>query len=406
MMTVRSVVRGGIALLALAAVACGEGAATSTDASGDAAPVTGAAVKRAALESWVANVIQPTYTEFRAAAAALEAAAADLAEDPTDARREAAQDAWRAAMVVWQRAEVFQFGPAGVMGKVQGGEDLRDAIYSWPLVNRCRVDQETAEQSYVDVAGFASEPVNVRGLDALEYLLWNEDAGNACAPNSTLNTSGAWAALSAAEVTARRAAYAHTLSQLLVGHADALVAAWQVAPGTFGTELVTAGEGSAAFMNLQEALNAVSDALFYVDQQTKDAKLARPAGLANCAEATCPDAVESPFARASKEQILANLRGFQAFYLGAPAGEEGTGFDDILVAVGAETLAADMATRIEDAITAVAAIPGTLTEALAADRDAVVAAHAAVKGVTDLLKTQFLSVLDLEPPASAASDND
>ena len=46
----------------------------------------------------------------------------------TKAERDAAKAAWRTAMTSWQRAEVYQLGPAGIMGQIAGGEDLRDAI--------------------------------------------------------------------------------------------------------------------------------------------------------------------------------------------------------------------------------------------------------------------------------------
>jgi hypothetical protein len=65
-----------------------------------------------------------------------------------------------------------------------------------------------------------------------------------------------------------------------------------------------------------------------------------------------------------------------------------------------------MAGQIDAAIAAAGDIPGTLEEALAADRASVVAAYDAVKAVTDTLKSQFLTVLGLDIPDGAAGDND
>ena len=61
---------------------------------------------------------------------------------------------------------------------------------------------------------------------------------------------------------------------------------------SFGEELSTPGSPTSRFTTVQEALNAVSDALFYLDKMTKDAKLGTPLGLINCESETCPEVVE------------------------------------------------------------------------------------------------------------------
>ena len=108
--------------------------------------------------------------------------------------------------------------------------------------------------------------------------------------------------------------------------------------------------------------------------------------------------------------MLANLRGFQALFLGAPAGTDAYGFDDLLVEVGATDLSAKMVRELDAAIAAVEAVPGTFDEALALDnaagQAAFLVAYDAVKLVCDDLKTQFLTVLDLELPNRLDADND
>ncbi len=357
------------------------------------------------------RVMLPNYREFAARAAALEAASAQWAGSGSEAERAAAQAAWRAANEVWQRAELHSLGPAGMNLSVAGGLDLRDEIYAWPLVNRCRVDQETVARVWETPGALAAEAVNARGLGALEYLLFRADAGNACAPLSTLNTDGSWAALGDAEVASRRAAYAREAARLVREAADALVAAWEPSQGGFVTQLSSAGTTSALFSSSQAGLNAVSDAMLYLEEAVKDMKLAAPGGLStDCVAMTCPELLEAPVAHASKESVRANLRGFEALFLGAPAGTEAYGFDDLLVEVGAGALAATMRAALAAALAAVDAVPGTFDEALApgnaAGQAAFVAAYDAVKALTDAQKTQFLTVLDLELPNRLDADND
>jgi predicted lipoprotein len=367
--------------------------------------------RRMLVAGLVERVMLPNYRDFAARAAALESATQQWATSGAAADRGAAQAAWRAANEAWQRAELHSVGPAGMNLSVAGGMDLRDEIYAWPLVNRCRVDQETVARVWETPGALAAEAVNARGLGAIEYLLFRDDGGNACAPLSTLNTDGSWAALGDAEVATRRAAYAREAARLVREKADALVAAWEPTGGGFATQLSSAGTTSTLFRSSQAGLNAVSDAMLYLEEDVKDMKLATPGGLStDCVAMTCPELLEAPVARASKESVLANLRGFEALFLGAPAGTEAYGFDDLLVEVGAGTLASSMRTELVAALAAVDAVPGTFDEALApgntAGRAAFVAAYDAVKRLTDLQKTQFLTVLDLELPNRLEADND
>lgn len=367
---------------------------------GTTPPPPDAGLRRETAASLGRDVVLPTLREFATAAAALEAAASAWSASGASAERDAARDAWRAAMDVWQQAEAMQVGPAGPMGTTVGGEDLRDEIYSWPIVNPCRVDQELVEGAYADVDAFAAENVNVRGLDALEYLLFYEGTTNQCSALSAINSDGSWDAI-VGELPTRRAAYAATAAALVRRAADDLVGRWE---GGFLDALATAGAGSEVFPTAQEALNALSDALFYLDKETKDMKLAEPAGLApNCMTETCPELRESRWANYSMPNIRNNLRGFRRIFEGSV---DGRGFDDMLSDVGAGGVAAQMATLLDAADARAAEVTPDVPTALAADANALLPTYEAIKAVTDLLKTEFVTALDLEVPRRAEGDND
>lgn len=85
----------------------------------------------------------------------------------------------------------------------------------------------------------------------------------------------------------------------------------------------------------------------------------------------------------------------------------GLGFDDMLAAVGQDQMAREMADGITAAIAAADAVQGDdLAAALTSQRPQVDALYTAVKAVTDRLKTDFMSVLDLEIPRRIEGDND
>ncbi len=402
----------GCLILALTVFGCGDGDSGPDDTAGNndannVANNTSSDTRQALLANIGQNVILSTYADFITQMEALESATGAFSQDPSAQNLSAAQDAWRAAITVWQHAEVFQLGPAGLMDSVAGGEDIRDDIYSWPFVNRCRVDQEIVEGAYEDPSAFAAEPINVRGLDAMEYLLFNDTDQNDCTPNSGINRDGDWNALGDVDaIRARRAQYAHTLAGLSLQRARDLHDAWANDGGNFLSQLSTAGNGSSTYRSAQEALNALSDAMFYVEKETKDMKLAEPAGLANCDTDFCPEARESLFADHSKEHILANVIAFRQIYHGGDVEGDGIGFDDLLIEAGAEDLNTEMTTKLAQAQEAIEAIEGTMAQALADNPEQVVEAYNLLQDAMTLFKTQFLSILDLELPQRAEGDND
>lgn len=398
--------RRSLAFALVLALSCGDddsgtGSDSGTDSASDSAidAMEEGNVRLMTVQSLARDVILAGYRDFVPVAEALESAAAEAVATPGEETLEAARDAWRDAMTIWQQLEAMQVGPAGAADRTTAGEDLRDEIYSWPIVNACRVDQELVSGDYADVDTFAMEVVNVRGLDAMEYLLFYEGDENACESLSAINRDGTWDAV-LEEIPMRRLAYAATAATLVRRSAETLVARWDE---EFLDEISTSGTTSETFPTAQDALNAISDALFYIDKETKDMKVAEPGALSDECAADCADLRESRYANHSVPHVSNNLRGFQRIFLGA---DEGLGFDDLLVGVGQAELATQMTDAIANAITVAEAITDDIPTLLDADAEGLVPLHAAIKAITDLLKAQFLTALDLEAPMRAETDND
>lgn len=325
------------------------------------------------------------------------------------AASEGARAAWREAMDAWQVAELFQFGPAAVAG-VPGGRDLRDQIYGWPLFSRCLVEQTLVARGYERPGFAATEVISARTLGAGEYLLFHEGTDNACSPTLAINTSGAWQALAPEELAARKRAYAAVVSAGVLARARELVRAWAPDGEDFGRALATAGAGSAVYRSAQEALNGVSDALFYVDIRVKDRKVGPPVGRRDCMARTCPELLESRFAGRAKDNVRRNLEGARALLFGcAPVGGggEGLGFDDLLSARGQSALVERLRAQLAAVEAALEAVPGErFEEALGSDLASMFRLHDALGALVITLKTQFTGVLDLTVPAATATDND
>jgi len=361
------------------------------------------AVTRATLLDAITTCNLDLLDAFQKAAQEFAAAAAEAKTNP--ASRAKAQGAWTKAIDLWQKAEPFQFGPAGP-SNAPGGQGLRDTIYSWPLVSRCLVEQNIVSKAYENPDFGTTALINMRGLAAAEYLLFYGGTDNACSPSTAINGTGSWAAISADDLAARKAAYASSVASGVATMAGKLLGAWRPGEGDFASQLRSPGQGGSVYTNEQMALNAVSDAMFHVETHVKDLKLARPLGIMDCTAVTCPEAVESRFAGRSRTHVRNNLVGFRMLMSGCNEGE-GVGFDDVLVGIGATALAQKMNADVNAAIVAADAVPGDdLAQALAQNPESVEQLHAAVKRITDSLKTEFVTVLDLELPKLLEGDND
>ncbi len=383
---------GGLAAGGLAWQACG-----APGAAGDTAL---AAAVSDALAAVGPSVVLPALADAREAATALQAAVQAWQQSGDAADRAAAQDAWRDTMRAWQRVEVLQIGPAASSLTAVAGVDLRDEVYSWPTTNPCRVDQETVAGGYADAAFFDENLVNAYGLDALETVLFG-DAGNACPGQVDINADGTWDALGPEGVDAARADYAEVLVGGVVDRVGGLEQTWSPSGGDFSGQLALTNAAT-PYASEQEALNAVFDALFYLETRTKDRKVAQPLGLRDCATERCPDDVELARSDAGLDAVIANIEGFRLLFTGG----DDIGLDDVLVELGHGDLAADLLDRTDAALAAARAVEGPLEEAVVARPEQVEALNDALKAVADLLKGDLATVLSLEVPSEAAGDND
>ena len=354
------------------------------------------------------SVVLPALEGFADDAAALTDALerwqAALASGGGDAELAEARAAWGDAMFTWEQLELMQLGPIGAVVAAEGsvvtpgGEGLRDEIYSWPTINTCRVDQETAIESWGSDGFFTENLVTTYGLDALEHLLFAELA-TVCPGQVPPASDGSWDALGEAGVLANRADYALAVSGELERVAGDLVDAWSPDGGDFSGTLAVAG---APYEDEQDALNAVFHALFYLETVSKDRKLARPLGLQDCGEASCPEDVELLASGAGAPALHANLLGFEALLTGGG----GAGLDDVLVDLGHGDLADTLQADLTAAIALAAALDRPLDEAVVDSPAEVEALYDAVKAVTDTLKGDLATVLLLEIPSEASGDND
>ena len=176
---------------------------------------------------------------------------------------------------------------------------------------------------------------------------------------------------------------------------------WSAEGGNYSGHLARSTEDT-PYASDQEALNAVFDALFFLEKTTKDVKLAKPLGVLDCSDDICPDDVEGLLSQSSLISLEANILGFNELFHGG----DGVGMDDQLVEVGHGDLSEQITSDIDEALEALAAIEGPLDDAILERYDTVDAFYEALRDVTDVLKGDLATVLALQIPAEATGDND
>ncbi|MGE0803333.1 MAG: imelysin family protein [Lautropia sp.] len=405
----RLVWAGSLITAALVVGSCGGGGG-STPTPAPAPGPGGSAdddARRAVLADLGEDLILPVLRALDTRAQALSAAVDALAAAPADAAaRTAAQAGWRSAMTEVQRADVLQIGP-GAFVTDPGGRGLRLKIYSFPQFNACGIHSA----AYADQAVDDATPLDRTGMGAVEYLLFADADDAACPPAGGVDGQ------------AKRAQHAARLVRRIAEVATQLRNAWEPAGGNFLAQLSTAGSGSMTFSTPQMAMDALASAIFYFEKQTKDRKTSAPTGITaaevvECPTVSCPHLAESPYARHSLENIQANTQTFREVFTGVDGGR---GLNALMEGVGRGDLATRFLTQITQAQDAEAALPTDFETAVAAIGDrqqcvtaaanrtglpAVCAMQGLIDEVTDTLRAEVVSTLNLRIPDYAAGDND
>ena len=126
-------------------------------------------------------------------------------------------------------------------------------------------------------------------------------------------------------------------------------------------------------------------------------------GRRHCTTLTCPESLESQWAQRSKEYVVHNLAGFEALFRGG----DGYGFEDLLGEVGAPELGDAILSDADSARRQATEVEESFETLLNREEpEAVIAVHDRVKLVTDPLKGQFVTLLNLTVPSEGAGDND
>ena len=362
------------------------------------------------LTDLVDHVYLPTVTEFVTRTAEQTQAVTSYCNDlssnqmENETLKQQAQNQWQNTMATWQQLEVMQVGPL-----VTDENFLRNEIYSWPVYNYCAVDLDVHYYQVGEIAGtpydISRRTANRKGLDALEYLLFNPSLAHSC-KTDTLGPAG-WNSKSEMVRKVERCEFAIEVASELHDSALELEQQWLSEDGFANTLKTVNSATSGQFESIDKAINHLTDALFYIDSITKDIKLGAPIGLTpnSCGTASCLKDVESFYSNHTLANIKANLEAMLLVFEGS-APDNQIAFDDYLAAVDAEALADEMRNDITSTIALLDAFEGDFSTAVESNPAQIQDLYISIKKVTDNLKSTFIVFLSLQLPSSSAGDAD
>ncbi|MEC8158393.1 MAG: imelysin family protein [Pseudomonadota bacterium] len=309
-----------------------------------------------------------------------------------------------------EATEMHALGPA-----MANGAQLRNKISSYHAgpVSNCGID-EIAVLS--ETAGFdlSERPANQRGMGALDYLLFNKSLLHSCPPQAS--TTADWNGLSESVRFEARCTAAKLLSADLANAASSIHNAWHTDEGDFISEFT---EEATVGQNFQ----SLTDAMFFLEEGAKDAKLGNPLGIvAACSSTTCPNMIQFPHSKLSLAAVEANVIAFQSLFnvndeTGFDSVISGRGFEDVsqrfientqAVRTYMETIEKDLNVQVdlveseaEAECMNAAANPDVASEDLPA-----CTLYGLIKRVVDDMKIDFVTILNVNLPGGTRADND
>ncbi len=390
-----------LALMTLTLASCGGGSdGGNTPGNGNDDPDNGSSFNQSQLISNVASIMRTDYAKLGSSVTTLNISidqyCSDLNHADVQARRTTAQSDFKVVMDNIQHSLLQRMGPALI-------EDRLLQLYSWPLSGPCAIDKKlAANELQLNLAA------NRRGIDAIEYLLFVDPAADHSCPTGAqpISELAAFNGLSTADKQSRRCGFMKNVIADASVSATVLADAWDTSKGNY-TATMTSNN------NTKEVLNLVTDGMYYLRDVSRKEKLDGPLGgirtqvTPSCGEGTlCPQDVESPHARISKENLLANALAFQTLYHGGTDATAQLGFDDWLVAEDKADLATSFTNDIQAVIDGFSRINGSLFDAVTSQTTELNALLDLFQKVSQDLRESVIPALGLKVPAAQASDTD
>ena len=324
--------------------------------------------RQAMLVNYADNLIIPGYQSLNKEVGEMATAITAFTAAPSASTLAAARKEYQEAYLAWQDVSAFEFGPADE-------QMLRTNLNIYPTTTG-QVESNINSGSY-NLETTAN--MSAKGFPAIDYLLYRQAGDAALLEQYTTATNAA-----------NRKKYLQDITSLIRQSVEATHAAWTT--GNTAKSFKESG-GTAVGSSVGSLVNQFN---FEVDL-TKRAKVGIPSGRFS-AGTPVPDRVEAYYSNNSLALLERNLKALKAIFMGqSAAGTNGLGLDDYLNHVGAQynnrNLSEAIIQQIDAAISATAAVPGPLSQAVTTNPQAVTKVYDELQKLIVLTKTDMPAAL-------------
>lgn len=324
------------------------------------------------------------------------------------------KSAFKEAMLAFHAVEAASFGPMA-----EDKAALHSRIYSWPFINPCGIDQETEALTRSAAKKVSDLGINIKGLGAIEYLLFEPTLISKCNARAFPQMK-TWNDNAATDKKIHRCQMAKRLATDLATVAASVEERWNIDQGNYSKTLI---DGS-RFCDMNEGVTEVVHGLFAFER-LKDERLGRPLGLHKLCTADdkkCVDHAEHSFSGLALSAIRMQFESFKEVYFGSQDPDaKAFGIDDLLIVRGHPAAVVEIRNamdRLGESLREVEALGSLQEQIVSMDADAcrlttvddrrvpVCAMYQDLRRVTNLFKTDVLTMLSVRAPPGYQGDND
>lgn len=331
------------------------------------------------------NVIIPSFEAFYQKSDALDLAILAFASDVKNEQKlVATQQAWVEMAKAWKLASVFKQGPIEDKFLLSNIDFSSKGSYlNVTLLEKTISDGTTIDNAYIEGKG-----ATVKGIHAIEYLIFDKSKTNSTIINNYAGITGG-----------KRNSYLKALSINLKNQAKLIVDEWK--NGYVKTFINADGR------DINSSLGVMSNKLIDLIYTVRDERIGAPKGNRNSGVPQ-PDLAESGINDMSIVLAINELKGIENAFLGkTPSGADGIGVDDLLDKLeaksGEELLSKKIKNQFATVYAKLNAISKPLPIAVVNNKAEVQAAYDEIKKLQVMMEVDMINNLGV---LLTFSDND
>ncbi len=320
--------------------------------------------RKTVLTNTAEKAVIPAFKDFQNKAEILEKAVLAFSETPDASHLEEARQKWTEAAVSWKKASVFSQGPVEDMF-LSGAIDYVSVHYP-------NIEKAITEGKDIDNAYITSRGSSLKGLKAIEYLLF----GDGSQPDKILATFSG-------KTGSQRIMYLSALAENIRISAGSIIEAWLPEKGNYTAEFEKA-DGREAGASLGVLINKLVSQV----NQLKDERVGAPAGNRNNGEPQ-PELVEAIPSGQSLSLLRSEIQGFESLFTANNTGGIDQLLDKLEAKAGGEPLSGKIKDQFAKIYSRIDAIDQPLQVAVFEDKEKV------GQLFTDLKQLQVLLEVDV-----------